>query len=194
MSAALSNGPVTSVNSPLVSATGKHQHKKHHIAGEEASNLFRVLVHPHKEPRLRDIPGDLIADVLAAADPVQVERTMKRFASADDLGSESNVVASAEKPMQKLEAFLLRTSIESMLPSEDGEFYGKSPGAGVWRSMAADQFASLFAERGGIGLARSLDARIEGSVGVGGARGGAWPYFQSPGISSYEPPSFRESA
>ncbi len=56
----------------------------------------------------------------------------------------------------KFEAFVLQSFIEEMLPKEGGAAFGHGPGAGVWRSMMAEQLSNQLVKAGGVGLRKML--------------------------------------
>ncbi len=62
---------------------------------------------------------------------------------------------------QKFEAFILQSMIETILPKEGGAAFGHGAGAGVWRSMLAEQLANQIAKSGGVGLQKSINAHIK---------------------------------
>ena len=74
---------------------------------------------------------------------------------------------------------MLRNLFESLLPKEESGAFGSGPSAGVWRSMAADQLAGLYAGTGGIGIAAELSSE------VGGRDGSQWPYFSTRKIEAF---------
>lgn len=59
---------------------------------------------------------------------------------------------------RKFEAFILQTFVETMLPKESEEVFGKGTAGGVWKSMLAEQLGNQLAKDKGIGLARQLAA------------------------------------
>ena len=59
---------------------------------------------------------------------------------------------------RKFEAFILQTFVETMLPKESEEVFGKGTAGGVWKSMLAEQLGSQLAKGKGIGIARQLAA------------------------------------
>lgn len=72
------------------------------------------------------------------------------------------------------EQMVLRNLFESMLPAEDSGSFGTGPSAGVWRSMAADQLANVYADNGGAGIARMLAEKAPEQVPRPERQ---WPYF-----------------
>ncbi|MDA9426126.1 MULTISPECIES: rod-binding protein [Bradyrhizobium] len=59
---------------------------------------------------------------------------------------------------RKFEAFVLQTFVETMLPKESEEVFGKGTAGGVWKSMLAEQLGNQLAKGKGIGIARQLAA------------------------------------
>jgi hypothetical protein len=55
-------------------------------------------------------------------------------------------------PTQKFEAFLLQGWLDVILPKEGSGVYGGGAGAGIWRSMMAEQLATQIVRAGGVGL------------------------------------------
>ncbi|MFO1131774.1 MAG: rod-binding protein [Hyphomicrobiales bacterium] len=79
------------------------------------------------------------------------------------------------------EHMVLRNLFEVLLPDEKSGAFGGGPSAGVWRSMAADQLAGVYADAGGVGIARVL----AGGSGDSAPRLAAqWPYFTVSSIST----------
>ncbi len=140
---------------------------------------------------------DLIAEVMAAADPTaqrvaasKLERlastadqdfaaTMDRTIEAGALeqiaasGADGGAAAAApidgagHAPIikasggnsavyRKFEAFILQMFVESMLPKEANEVFGKGMAGSVWRSMLAEQIGNEMSKGNGIGIAQQL--------------------------------------
>ncbi len=76
----------------------------------------------------------------------------------------------AAKVGQKFEAFILQSMIETILPKEGGAIFGGGAGAGVWRSMLAEQLANQIAKSGGVGLQKVISVRMR-TQGVGRSTG-----------------------
>ncbi|SJZ82238.1 rod-binding protein [Consotaella salsifontis] len=138
-------------------------------------------------------PTDLVLDVMRAAGPDASDALASRLgrvgpasttATADQalafnetMKSEAKAAAPASSdilplghhesrkasPYEKFEAFVLRSFVESMLPSEESGFYGDGAGANIWRSMMAEQVGDQIAKDGGIGIAEMLERRAEQS-------------------------------
>ncbi|WP_164718297.1 rod-binding protein [Bradyrhizobium sp. LVM 105] len=59
---------------------------------------------------------------------------------------------------RKFEAFILQSFVETMLPKESEEVFGKGTAGGVWKSMLAEQLGNQLAKGKGIGIAERLAA------------------------------------
>jgi peptidoglycan hydrolase FlgJ len=57
---------------------------------------------------------------------------------------------------RKFEAFVLQTFVESMLPQDASEVFGKGTAGTIWRSMLAEQIGNEMAKGEGIGIAKQL--------------------------------------
>ncbi|HJU31158.1 MAG TPA: rod-binding protein [Hyphomicrobiaceae bacterium] len=64
--------------------------------------------------------------------------------------------AKAPDAFAQLEAFVLQSFIETMLPSNSQAFFGKGTAGQVWKSMLAEKLGSQIASSGQIGLAKRL--------------------------------------
>lgn len=151
------------------------------------------------------LSSDLIADVMRNADPARLrtataalqnlkpgEESPPSFADALDhtgstlpfaqMSSTSHQLpkSTAGGPFVDFERMVLRNLFESLLPREESGAFGTGPSAGVWRSLAADQLAGLYADSGGIGIASTLAEREPG-----GSASQQWPYFSTDRIEAF---------
>ncbi|MEF2550832.1 rod-binding protein [Aurantimonas sp. A2-1-M11] len=62
-------------------------------------------------------------------------------------------------PLEQFEGFVLRSFVESMLPSEASSYFGEGTAGEVWRSMMAEEIGNELAKNGGIGIADSIRSR-----------------------------------
>lgn len=145
-------------------------------------------------------PGDIVLDVLKAADPARVSEARAKLAAAAPsetarasaaeafdaayalstrarFAPENAQDLAASEAARKFEAMVLSNFVQSMLPAESEELFGKGMAGTIWKSMMAEQLANTLAEGGGIGIAKALmadDALDMGEVGrapdLGGAR------------------------
>lgn len=72
---------------------------------------------------------------------------------------------------RKFEAFILQTFVETMLPKESEEVFGKGTAGGVWKSMLAEQLGNQLAKGNGIGIAKQLAAAHPAAPDVSGKAG-----------------------
>jgi hypothetical protein len=57
---------------------------------------------------------------------------------------------------RKFEAFVLQMFVESMLPKDANNIFGKGTAGTIWRSMMAEQLGNEIAKGDGIGIAKQL--------------------------------------
>lgn len=124
-------------------------------------------------------PSDIVLDVARAAGPADIAEA--RAALAKRAGGASAPFTVSETPMlsrtaadkaqsgdatkfKRFEAMVLQTFIQNMLPKDTEGVYGKGLAGDMWKSQLAEHIADVMAERGGIGIARSLlaDHYLEG--------------------------------
>lgn len=79
------------------------------------------------------------------------------------------------EPYVEFERMVLRNLLETLLPGAESGAFGSGSSAGVWRSLAADQLAGLYADGGG-SRHRRVIGRHEGRRP--GVRHGAMALFQ----------------
>ena len=110
--------------------------------------------------------GDIVLDVVRAADPAQVETARARLSSfaAKTAGVDFSAAlgtgpapTSSEKAtpeaFRKFEAMVLQTFLQSMLPEDTESVYGGGVAGQMWQSMLAEKLGETMAARGGIGIA-----------------------------------------
>jgi hypothetical protein len=134
-------------------------------------------------------PSDIVLDVARAATPQDVETA--RAALAERSGAPAipfpdpahrlsrDNAGTAGAPAQtykRFEAMVLQTFIQNMLPKDTQDVYGKGVAGDMWKSQLAERLADVVADRGGIGIARSLlaDHYLDGKrkVPIGPVSGG----------------------
>lgn len=64
--------------------------------------------------------------------------------------------ARAVPPLEQFEGFVLRSFVESMLPSEASSYFGSGTAGAIWRSMMAEEIGNELARGGGIGIASAI--------------------------------------
>ncbi len=82
------------------------------------------------------------------------------------LRSDAEVTAAskAKKAHQEFEAYILQTFVESMMPKDAENTFGKGNAGAIWKSMMAEQIGAQISKAGGIGLAKSLFAERKTSA------------------------------
>lgn len=159
------------------------------LAGLQAQDFDKQLM-AAAEPRARQT-GDPIMDVLAGGNPLRLAGGGQGLFNADEPAVNEARHDGKLDAFRKFEAFMLSNAFENILPDADSGAFGEGFAGGVWRSMAAEQFASLFANQGGIGVAELLAARDQPGE-TGAAPNGIvttsqqWPYFQASTISAFQ--------
>jgi len=136
-------------------------------------------------------PSDIVLDVARAAGPADIAEA--RAALTKRAGGSSAPFTVSETPMlsrttmdktesgdatkfKRFEAMVLQTFIQNMLPKDTEGVYGKGLAGDMWKSQLAEHIADVMAERGGIGIARSMlaDHYLDGKrkVPIGPVSGG----------------------
>ena len=152
-------------------------------------------------------PSDIVLDVARAAEPATLEtrarqageprvrrgrhgrgvlgRRPQEFSARD---ANKSTDETSPKSYVDFEAMVLQTFVQTMLPKEAEDVYGKGMAGDMWKSMMSQQLGTVMAERGGIGIADSLlkghylegETKVAlerrfGRSGKGSARPGAEP-------------------
>lgn len=125
-------------------------------------------------------PGDIVMDVLKAADPQEVRAARAALAEAggrvpapagsadtrfdialSDNARLSRTSAMEESPRsdntyQQFEAMVLQNFVEAMLPQSSENYFGEGTSGEIWKGMMAEQLGRVLAEGGGVGIAESI--------------------------------------
>lgn len=140
----------------------------------ENGTLFTEALQSLRSPKPS---GDLVVDVMRAAEPAGAGAAARKLAGLSAVPNDAYA---------QFESFMLRDAIEEMLPKSDSGAFGEGFAGGVWRSMAAEQFASIFTQHGGLGVAEMMRSRAAAPQAAAHDR--QWPYYRSPAIAAYTPP------
>lgn len=115
--------------------------------------------------------GDLILDVVRAADPASAEAARAKLAAFAGKAEAAQFSVAARAPagnapdglpgtrratpeaFAKFEAMVLQTFIQSMLPQDNEAVYGEGMAGEMWQALLAEQLGAAMAKRGGIGIA-----------------------------------------
>lgn len=158
------------------------------------------------------LPSDLILDVMRNADPARLSAATNKLQAIGGEGVTSefaHMLDGAEGAVSRQEAaehaqaeglpagppqgasqqhyvdferMVLRNLLESLLPQANSGTFGSGPAAGVWRTLAADQLAGVYAGSGGVGIAEALSS---GTGEQAAERGLQWPYFSTGKIEAF---------
>ena len=109
-----------------------------------------------------------------ASSPATALKNMAGMRFTGHAGSEKT--DQTPKAYQKFEAAVLQNFMQSMMPKDSEAVYGKGLAGDMWKSQLAERLADVMADRGGIGIARSMlaDHYMDGKrkVPVGPVAGG----------------------
>ncbi|MHA7772929.1 rod-binding protein [Roseibium sp. M-1] len=134
-------------------------------------------------------PSDLILDVVKAADPVSLADATERLRSISAGGSGegfqlaftgasnrastemssvratgTDTAAVTKSPAKQFEAMILTQFVETMLPQDSEEIFGKGAAGEIWKSMLAEQVANQLAASGGVGIADLISDTLNKGV------------------------------
>ena len=122
-------------------------------------------------------PSDIVLDVARAVEPAGIEMAKAElvrraggavpsapspgFTLGASTGTAAPLGRTAERPAEaetykRFEAMVLQTFVANMLPKNAESVYGAGMSGDMWKSMMAGKIADVVAERGGIGIARSM--------------------------------------
>ncbi len=87
--------------------------------------------------------------ISGGADVYQIRNSLRNDA-------ESAAAAKSRRTAQEFEAFVLQSFVESMLPKNAENTYGKGNAGSIWKSMMAEQIGTQVARAGGIGIAEHI--------------------------------------
>jgi peptidoglycan hydrolase FlgJ len=123
-------------------------------------------------------PSDIMLGSMLAADPDKYQAAAARLrrlalaappAAAAPASRQAAPLPASPAPrpgagdaFAQLEAFVLKTFIESMLPANAETAFGKGTAGEIWKSMLAEQLANEMARSGQVGLARRLAQGLQG--------------------------------
>jgi peptidoglycan hydrolase FlgJ len=165
--------------------------------------------------KVRDLPIDLVADVVKSADHNKLSAATEKLGRVDrQTALQTNTTErfsglapnamGASKENQQFEAMILRSFVEEIMPKATPSLYGEGTAGEVWRSMQADYMSQEIAKSGGVGIAKLLDPKdnakvADGSVGNMNrivpnlnhqqsniAATNEWPYFQMGSLSGQQ--------
>ena len=99
------------------------------------------------EGAVKSVAGQLL--MTSGADVYALRNSLRNDA-------ELTSAAKTKKAHQEFEAYILQTFVESMLPKDAENTYGKGNAGSIWKSMMAEQIGAQISRVGGIGIAKQL--------------------------------------
>ena len=116
-----------------------------------------------KLERLTSASGDFAASMADTAKSATTDGAAESTAAMGNLlpGGAGHATfvktdTSSNAVYRKFEAFVLQMFVETMLPQNANEIFGKGTAGTIWRSMMAEQLGNEMAKGGGIGIAKQL--------------------------------------
>lgn len=128
---------------------------------------------------------DLIAQVLAAADPAKVQAAEARL---NGIGAANTAVAANDpkrEVMKKLEGSLLTSLVDEVMPKDSESLYGEGTAGEVARQFQVENLAEAAAEAEPLGLARQLYGNAPQQAPEPLMKDQQWPYFVRRTITPY---------
>ena len=97
-------------------------------------------------------------EALQAAAPAPASGGFDIYAARNTLrnGTQASANDQAKRAYQQFESFVLQSFVESMMPKNAEDLFGKGNAGAIWKSMMAEQIAGQVAKAGGIGIADQL--------------------------------------
>jgi peptidoglycan hydrolase FlgJ len=93
----------------------------------------------------------------SSSDAPKLPATPVQAAAARQAGKPPDVFA-------QLEAYVLQSFIQTMMPNNSQSFFGKGSAGDIWKSMLADKLGAQLASSGQVGLAKRLAMGRNGAV------------------------------
>jgi peptidoglycan hydrolase FlgJ len=143
----------------------------------DAADPVAQRVATAKLDALKSSGADFAASMDAEASKAAADQSAAQVADAAQSGVVNGPpVQVIKKPgpdevYRKFEAFILQTFVETMLPKESEEVFGKGTAGGIWKSMLAEQLGAQLAKGKGIGIAKQLAAAHPAGPDVTGKAG-----------------------
>lgn len=91
-----------------------------------------------------------------SARPIGVGADIYEIRNSLRSDAQSAEAQKSKKAAQEFEAFILQSFVESMLPKNAENTYGKGNAGSIWKSMMAEQIGAQVARAGGVGLAKHI--------------------------------------
>jgi hypothetical protein len=121
--------------------------------------------------RLRRAAGDTGSDFASSAAAPSVSASWRTSTAPETISANAQNQLATSAPAARagragkspdafaqLEAFVLQSFIQTMLPKNSQTFFGKGTAGEVWKSMLAEKLGAQIASSGQVGLAKRLAA------------------------------------
>jgi Rod binding domain-containing protein len=95
-----------------------------------------------------------------AAPPAPATTTARMTTTTAAMGRVPERATRAAGAVHQLEAFVLQTFVQSMMPKHAETFFGKGTAGEIWKSMLSEKLGAQLAQSGKIGLAERLAAGL----------------------------------
>jgi peptidoglycan hydrolase FlgJ len=120
------------------------------------------LVRLAAEGGVESIPFDSLL-----AEPGTAENAPLTSFSPPRMGNSGLLSVKQGNAYRQFEVTVLKTMFEEMLPQKANAVFGSGFAGSVWKSMLAQSMAEVAGEAGGVGLAKTLEARRKKTAGSG---------------------------
>ncbi len=111
--------------------------------------------------------ADAMSRARVARGPLDPATTLARL-SDNGTQRRTQEADSAAAPFRQFEAVVLRSFVESMMPSKNEVAFGKGTAGQIWKGLLADEISQAVARAGGVGIAKQV-ASAHGAKGGPGA-------------------------
>jgi len=174
------------LNAAPAAASRRASERLERLAGVDANQELRSAANQQRmwgtfiDPvDARDRLGfDVTPRPMESTEPVPMSAKPEFHAGAQKLACDA---------YRGFESMMLRNMFEELLPAADGGSYGSGLSGRMWRSMVADNFASLYATAGGIGISEMLAANgSSAKAPESDASDRQWPYFRGTTIAPFD--------
>jgi hypothetical protein len=118
----------------------------------------------------------------AAAPPAPATTPAGMTTTTAAMGRVPARATAAAGAFHQLEAFVLQTFVQSMMPKHAETFFGKGTAGEIWKSMLSEKLGAQLAQSGKIGLAERLAAGLPASASADAAAASAPAPLKRPAV------------
>ncbi|KAA2234719.1 rod-binding protein [Salinarimonas soli] len=128
-------------------------------------------------PAFAEAVDGVSARRVARSGPLDPATTLARLSDAG-ASRRAEEKAPINAPFRQFEAVVLRSFVESMMPTKSEVAFGKGTAGQVWKGLLADEIGAAMARAGGIGIAKQV-AAVHGPKGPKAGTPGDQALFES---------------